>query len=176
MQKTPPQTTLPQLPEASGREPRVTIGWREYLSLPALGIDRIKAKVDTGARTSALHAINILYVTRLGVTWVQFDVHPFQRSSKRVVRCEAPLIEERYVTDSGGNRTLRPVIETQIALHGYVVAVELTLISRAEMGFRMLLGRQAIRGQFLVDPGHSYLSRTRPLVRKTKTKKTKAKK
>jgi hypothetical protein len=133
------------------------VGWREYVALPKLGIDRIKAKVDTGARTSALHAINILYITRQGATHVRFEVHPKQRSTKRLVHCEAPLLEERYVTDSGGKRTLRPVILTQVAIAGKTVDVELTLVSRDEMGFRMLIGRQALRNSFVVDSGRSYL-------------------
>ncbi len=133
------------------------IGWREFVALPRLGVDRIKAKVDTGARTSSLHAINIIYVTRQGQTHVRFEVHPKQRNTKSLVHCEAPLLEERHVTDSGGTRTLRPVIETEVVLAGKTLKLELTLISRAEMGFRMLIGRQAMRGSFVVDPGHSYL-------------------
>ena len=133
------------------------VGWREFVALPDLGIIRIKAKVDTGARTSALHAINIRYFVRAGKTWVKFDVHPLQRTTKQVVACEAPLIEERYIRDSGGKRTLRPVIETVVRLKGRKIKVELTLVSRGTMGFRMLIGRQALRGQFLVHPGRSYL-------------------
>ncbi len=147
------------------------VGWREYVSLPDLGVDRIKAKVDTGARTSALHAIDIHYQAKHGATWVRFAVHPRQRSAKRVVDCEAPLIEERYVTDSGGKRTLRPVIVTAVMLAGERLLVELTLVARDEMGFRMLIGRQALRGRFLVDSGRSYLTGGRP--KKKKKKKSK---
>lgn len=144
------------------------VGWREYVALPSLGVDRIKAKVDTGARTSALHAINILYVTKGGATHVRFEVHPKQRSTKRIVHCEAKLLEERHVTDSGGKRTLRPVISTEVVIAGRAVTVELTLVSRDEMGFRMLIGRQAIKGRFVVDPGRSYLGGGR--LKKTKKK------
>ena len=128
------------------------------MDLPDLGIQRVKAKVDTGARTSALHAINILYVSRQGKTWVHFDVHPRQRNTKTLMHAEAPLIEERYVVDSGGRRTLRPVIETSVVLGGQRLIVELTLVARDTMGFRMLIGRQALKQQFIVDPGRSFLS------------------
>lgn len=132
------------------------IGWREWVTLPSLGIRQIKAKVDTGARTSALHAINIDYFQKAGLTWVRFEVHPLQRDAKTIVPCEAPLLEKRYVMNSGGKRTLRPVVETEVEICGKVLSAEITLISRDEMGFRMLLGRQAIRGHFLVHPGRSY--------------------
>jgi hypothetical protein len=147
------------------------IGWREWVALPDLGIHAIKAKVDTGARTSALHAINIEYVQKAGATWVRFEVHPLQRDAKTIVHAEAPLLEKRHVMNSGGKRTLRPVIETAVEICGRRHAAEITLISRDEMGFRMLLGRQAIRGHFLVHPGRSY--RGGRLLRK-KPKKNKA--
>lgn len=147
------------------------IGWREYVSLPDLGIERIKAKVDTGARTSALHAINIKYHTRHGATWVTFSVHPRQRDAKLIVDCAAPLVEERYVTDSGGKRTLRPVIVTTVVLSGELRLVELTLVARDEMGFRMLIGRQALRGRLLVDSSRSYLGGGRKKKKKKKKKK-----
>lgn len=150
------------------------IGWREWIALPELGISRLKVKVDTGARTSALHAFNIHYFARQGRLWARFDVHPLQRDSKTIAQCEAPLIDERYVTDSGGRRTLRPVVETQIAIGATLHTVELTLITRDSMGFRMLLGRQAIRGRFLVDPGRSFLAENPMLIlqKKKRRKKT----
>lgn len=153
---------------------KAVIGWREFISLPDLGIHRIKAKIDTGARTSALHAINIQYITRQGVTWVSFSVHPRQRNSKSIVDCAAPLIEERYITDSGGKRTLRPVIVTNVHVNGAIVAAELTLVARDSMGFRMLIGRQAVRGRFLVDSGRSYVTGGLKK-KKKKTTATKAK-
>lgn len=152
----PPRPTLP------------AIGWREWVTLPDLGIKRIKAKVDTGARTSSLHAINIEYIQKSGSTWVRFEVHPLQRDTKTIVHAEAPLLEQRYVTNSGGKRTLRPVVETVVEICGLRLVAEITLISRDEMGFRMLLGRQAIRGHFLVHPGRSY--RGGKLNKKTKKK------
>ena len=138
------------------------VGWREYVSLPELGLARVKAKVDTGARTSALHAINISYIVRAGKTWVRFEVHPLQRTTKQIVICEAPLIEDRHVRDSGGKTSLRPVIETVVYLKGRKIRVELTLVARGTMGFRMLIGRQALRGRFLVDAGRSYLGGKKP--------------
>jgi hypothetical protein len=149
------------------------VGWREWVDLPAFGVTRVKAKVDTGARTSTLHAINIHYVSKHGAAYVRFDVHPQQRDTKRILRCEAPLAEERYVTDSGGTRTLRPVIVTELIIGGARFAAELTLISRAEMGFRMLLGRQALKGRFVVDPGRSYLASRTPKKKKAMKKKKK---
>jgi hypothetical protein len=143
------------------------VGWREYVGLPELGISRVKAKVDTGARTSALHAINIRYIVKAGKTWVKFEVHPLQRTTKQVVVCEAPLIEERFVRDSGGKTSLRPVIETLVVIKSRPLRVELTLVARGTMGFRMLIGRQALQGRFVVDVGRSYLGG------KKKTKKTK---
>ena len=102
---------------------------------------------------------------------MQFEVHPVQRNTKRVVHCEAPLVEERYVCDSGGKRTLRPVIQTTVLLNGKDIEVELTLVSRDTMGFRMLIGRQALRGRFVVDPGQSFLGGRRKKKKKTRKKK-----
>lgn len=132
------------------------IGWREWLALPELGIARIKAKVDTGARSSALHAYDIEYSTHRGGKLVRFKVHPVQRNARIVRVCEAEVADMRNVTSSGGHVTLRPVIFTDVQLLGERWKVELTLIARDEMGFRMLLGRQAVRDHFLVDPGRSF--------------------
>lgn len=134
------------------------VGWREYVSLPHLGVPKIKAKLDTGARSCALHAVQIRYVERHGITCVQFAVHPQQRNTREIIHCEAPLVEERYVMDSGGKRTLRPVIATFVVLADQLIPIELTLVARDEMGFRMLVGRQAIRGKFLVDAGRSFVT------------------
>ena len=136
----------------------VTIGWREWVALPALRIPAVKAKVDTGARSSSLHAFEIRESRRDGKVVVRFKIHPKQRDSKTTVETEADLLEYRRVRSSGGHETLRPVIRTDIELMGRRWPVELTLVSRDAMGFRMLLGRQAIRGRFLVDSEHSYLA------------------
>ncbi|MBW3597964.1 MAG: ATP-dependent zinc protease [Planctomycetes bacterium] len=132
------------------------IGWREWIALPELGVPRIKAKADTGARSSSLHAWDIEEFQHGGETWVRFVLHPLQRSTKESIRAEAKLLERRPVRSSTGHQSLRPVIVTQVALLGQIWPIELTLAGRDEMGFRMLLGREALRGRFLVHPGASY--------------------
>lgn len=132
------------------------IGWREWVSLPLLHIPRIKAKVDTGARSSSLHAFDVNYVQRRGKDFVRFTVHPFQRDTRTSIAAEAEVFEFRSVKSSSGHSTLRPVILTDVEVLGTRWTIELTLANRDEMGFRMLLGRQAIRNRFLVDAGHSY--------------------
>jgi hypothetical protein len=141
--------------------PLPVIGWREWLALPELGVARVKAKVDTGARSSALHAFDVTRFTRRGRAMVRFKVHPLQREAAPTIDAEAELIEERLVRSSSGRQELRPVIRTQLELMGQVWTIELTLADRDVMGFRMLLGRQAIRGRFVVDPGRSYRARRR---------------
>ncbi len=142
-----------------GRSPAV-IGWREWLALPDLGIAAIKAKVDTGARSSSLHAFGIEQIEHGGGSWVRFGVHPLQRDWKTTAHAELPLHEMRVVRNpgGGGREELRPVVVTAVELMGQQFDVELTLTSRDRMGFRMLLGRSAVRGRFVVDPGRSYLA------------------
>lgn len=132
------------------------IGWREWVNLPELGIMSIKAKVDSGARSSSLHALRIEEFERDGEPWVRFQVHPVQRSRMDAISVEAKVLERRSVRSSSGQVGLRPVIVTPIELLGVRWPIELTLASRDEMGFRMLLGREAFRGRFLVDAGKSY--------------------
>lgn len=137
----------------------LTIGWREWISLPQLGIGQIKAKIDTGARSSALHAFEIETFEVDGKSKVRFKVHPKQRNTILTVAAEAEIIDEREVRNSGGKAELRPVILTDVELMGQKWAIELTLTNRELMGFRMLLGRQAVRRQFVIDAGKSYLGR-----------------
>ena len=133
------------------------IGWREWVRLPEFGITSIKAKVDTGARSSSLHAVNIERFEVDGIQKMRFQIAPVQHDDRQLVWAEATLIGQRTVTDSGGHQQLRPVVMTTVCLGGITWPIELTLTNRDVMGFRMLLGRQAIRDRFLVDSGHSFL-------------------
>ncbi len=146
------------------------MGWREWIEFPDLGIKRVKAKVDTGARSSSLHAEEIELVQLRGQMGVRFLVLPLQRSRQRAVGCQALLHDERYIKSSNGSRELRPVIRTQISWGGETWDIDLTLTSRDLMGFRMLLGREAVRRRYLVDTGRSYLG-GRPLLAKKKDKR-----
>lgn len=141
------RASLPSLP---------VIGWREWVGLPDFGISAINAKVDTGARSSSLHAFDLQAFEREGVAWVRFSVHPVQRKSAPTIQLEAPVLEYRSVRSSSGRASRRPVVVTNVTLLGVTWPVELTLASRDKMGFRMLLGREAFRRRFLVDAGKSY--------------------
>lgn len=136
-----------------------TVGWREWLSLPDLGIKRIKAKVDTGARTSSLHAFDIEYYQRGKSEFVKFTIHPEQKTSKNEKVCRAKVLEFRKVKSSNGQTEVRPVILTTVKVLDEVFEIEITLTNRDEMGFRMLLGRESLRKRFLVDAGKSYYSK-----------------
>ncbi|MGI9415834.1 MAG: ATP-dependent zinc protease family protein [Hyphomicrobiales bacterium] len=138
------------------RASRLVVGWREWIALPELGIDAIKVKVDTGARTSALHAFRIKTFDQDGQRRVRFQVHPLQRRKRPSIECEADVIDERRVTSSNGQKELRLVIRTPVEIAGRTWPIELTLTNRDEMSFRMLLGRQAVRGRAVIDPGRSF--------------------
>lgn len=158
-------------PKRRSKSDLPTIGWREWVSLPDLGIKTIKVKVDTGARSSSLHAFDVEEFERGGKTWVRFKIHPVQRKNLSIVETEAEVIEYRSVKSSSGKASRRPVIVTPIQLLGVTWEVELTLANRDEMGFRMLLGREAFRRRFLVDAGKSYFGGKPKRKKKSKKKK-----
>ena len=142
------------------------VGWREWVRLPDLKVAKIKVKLDTGARTSALHAFRVTPFTKDGAAYVRFFVHPLQRKSKPEIKCVALVIDHRTVMDSGGRREERPVIRTTLRIGKSRYPIELTLTNRDEMGFRMLLGRQALRRRYLVDPGRAFVIRKKRQRRK----------
>ena len=142
--------------------PKKTIGWREWMILPDLGIPAVKAKVDTGARTSALHAFFIEPFKENGKQKVRFRIHPLQRRTDIELICIADVIDQRMVSDSGGHSEVRYVIRTKIVIGSTDIEAEITLTDRDSMQFRMLLGRTALADKFLVDSERSYLAGPRP--------------
>lgn len=142
----------------SPNAPLWVIGWREWISMPDLDLDEIKAKIDTGALSSALHAVNVERIRSRGRDMVRFDVHPHQRNAAGTVPAEAELVDERRVRSSTGQVELRPVVLIAVKIRGRQWTTEFTLTSRYEMGFRVLLGRRALRGRFLVDTKRSFVA------------------
>lgn len=157
-----PDTIPPKRKGAAVPTGLAKVGWREWISIPGLGIDAIKAKVDTGARTSALHAFEVSPFDRDGMLHVAFSIHPNQRDQQTILHCEAPVVDQRLVRDSGGHAEMRYVIEVDIQVGQYQLTVEVTLTDRDSMRFRCLLGRTALKNNFLVDSGRSYLLGRRP--------------
>jgi hypothetical protein len=132
-------------------------GWREWIALPELDVRWVKAKLDTGARSSAIHAYDIEEVEREGASWARFQIHPWQRSDLDAVDVELPVIDRRTVKSSTGHEEERLVVRTTVRVLDRDLTAEMTLTNRDEMGFRMLVGREALRGAILVDPGRSYV-------------------
>jgi hypothetical protein len=139
----------------AGQE-RHALGWREWLSLPQWGVDFVKAKIDTGARSSSLHAFDLRTFERDAQEWVKFEIHPWQRSTADMVTADAPVVGWRDVRSSSGSIDRRPVVRTTLVIAGMFFDADVTLTRRDEMGFRMLIGREAIRRRFVVDPAISY--------------------
>lgn len=135
---------------------KAVIGWREWADLPSLKIKNIKGKIDSGARSSSLHAFDLKFYKKGNSEFVKFKVHPDQRSTAKTVECRSKVLERRTVKSSNGKSELRPVIVTDLEMMDQKWPIELTLTNRDEMGFRLLLGREAFRKRFLVDAGRSY--------------------
>jgi ribosomal protein S6--L-glutamate ligase len=136
---------------------KLIVGSEEWCSFPALNIPAIKARIDSGAKTSALHAINIVPFDRDDEKWVKFDVNPLQNNGKTIIHCEAKVVDKRIVKSSSGTRESRFVIKTNINFGNSTWDIELTLTNRDSMGYRMLLGREAMSGRILVDPEQHFL-------------------
>lgn len=139
------------------KKSKFVVGWREWAQLPELGISHIKVKIDTGAKTSSLHAFQLSTVKHSGQDYVKFDIHPIQDNDAMVYTCISPIVDYRWITSSSGHRQRRFIIETHLKIGEYSTLVQLSLANRDEMGFRMLIGRAALKKEILVDPAHSFL-------------------
>jgi ribosomal protein S6--L-glutamate ligase len=136
---------------------KIVIGWQEIISLPKINIPAIEVKVDTGAKTSSLHAENIKFFTKDGLEYVSFDVHPIRKHKQVIVGCQAPLTEKRNVKSSSGCKENRPMIKTDVQIGDQVFQIDLNLTKRDYMKSRMLLGRDAMKGNIIIDPEHKFL-------------------
>ncbi len=137
-------------------EDNIIIGWQEWCALPDLAMPAIKVKIDTGAKTSSLHALNIKTFQKGGIGYARFDVHPVQRNTDIVKTCVAVLVDQRNVRSSSGHKEHRCVISTPIILAGQTWDIDITLTDRDAMGLRMLLGREAMKSGIIVDPSASF--------------------
>jgi len=155
------------------KQEKKVIGWREWVCLPELGIKNIKAKIDTGARTSSLHAFDMKIKKTSHGEYVEFTVHPEQRNIKKTIKCKCKVVEYRSIKSSNGHSELRPVIISKLQILDEEFDIELTLTNRDTMGFRLLLGRECFRKKFLIDAGKSYFGKK---MVKSKVKHIKGKK
>ena len=158
MAKSVPDDDTEKMNRATSNRNLKIIGWREWVSLPELDVPRIKAKIDTGARSSSLHAFDVETYTADDVERVRFSIHPVQTRDDLFINADVPILERRHVRSSNGEVSERIVIRTELTLLGTQTHVDLTLANRDAMGFRMLVGREAIRTRFLVDSGASFLA------------------
>ncbi len=153
-------------------QPAAIIGWKEWIRLPELDIPAVKAKIDTGARTSSMHTFSLEEFEANGRRMVRFGIHPLQRRRDIERFCEAPVLEERRVKNSGGHIERRYVIQTTAVIGDISWPIHITLTNRDPMLFRMLLGRKAVENRFLINPGRAYLT-GRSLAKAYRTKKIK---
>lgn len=148
------ELTLEKVLKKASRN-KITVGWHEWCALPTLGIPAIKAKIDTGAKTSSLHAFNIRTTPAEHHERVHFSIHPIQGNKKMVIHCHAPILDERYIMSSSGHKELRCVISTYLTLGDLSWEIELTLSDRDPLRFRMLLGREALKKNIIINPSRS---------------------
>ncbi|MEO0880199.1 MAG: RimK/LysX family protein [Pseudomonadota bacterium] len=144
---------------SSRRTPPLEIGWREWAAFPELGgaASRTKAKIDTGAKTSAIHAFRVKEVVRDGVPYAEFFLHPAQKRKKPEIFCSAPIADRRLIRSSNGSVQERLVINTVLSMGARAWRIDLSLANRDEMGFRLLIGRDALRKKVIIHPGKSFL-------------------
>lgn len=135
----------------------VTLGWREWVRLKDLNLPDVRAKVDSGAKTSCLHAFEVTPFDKNGEPWVRFKIHPRKTMPELEKTCEARIHDRRIIKDSGGHRQKRYVIKTPMYIGSWHQDIELTLTARDNMNFVMLLGRQALAGSYMVDSASSFL-------------------
>ena len=144
----------PQPPASD--DDKVVLGWREWVALPQAGLPWVKAKIDTGARSSSMHAFDLEAHERDGQERVRFSIHPWQRSDDDPVELDLPVLDRREVRSSNGQSEQRYAVALDVTLAGRTITTEMTLSNRDEMGFRMLIGREALARGFLVDASMSY--------------------
>lgn len=159
MSTTPPPASPDDASTHTGTHadmPKAIVGWREWVGLPQAGVEWMKAKIDTGARSSSIHAFDLDAHLRDGAEWVRFSIHPWQKSDDDHVELTLPVLDRRDVRSSNGQVEQRYAVAMDVTLAGRTITTEMTLSNRDEMGFRMLVGREALERGFLVDSSLSY--------------------